>query len=273
MTQQMISFVLGLEWKDWLTIGGFIFGIVTLIAYIEQRRSAKGTAALTKWAELNLDKTISEQEIKRLLAQKSEMEEQITKNIPSLARVAVIKEQAELHRQALAQHFSTWQKLTAELESSVPVPGLDPKIQNVILDQIIPRFQQEQEINKLRSRITVLSVSIAAASAVLPFGLGSMLAIMFAPALISAAIRLHALTEDSANSFKSLRPFVHLAYVVATLVMGGFGVVLLNVDNLTMVGIYIAWALCGLAILLAMSYPLIRKKLDRWLALLVDATT
>lgn len=79
MTQHMISFVIDLEWKDWLTIGGFIFGIVTLIAYIEQSRSAKGTAALTKWAELNLDKTISEQEIKRLLAQKSAMEEKLLK--------------------------------------------------------------------------------------------------------------------------------------------------------------------------------------------------
>lgn len=40
-----------------------------------------------------------------------------------------------------------------------------------------------------------------------------------------------------------------------------------------MVGVYTAWALCGLAILLAMLYPLIRKKLDHWLALLVNATT
>lgn len=269
MALQMISFLVGLEWKDWLTIGGFIFGIVTLVAYIEQRRSAKGTAALTKWAELNLDKTISEQAIKELLAQKSAMEEQISKNIPELARVAVVKEQAELHRQAIAQHFSAWQELTAELGSSAPVPGLDPQIQNAILDQIIPRFQKEQEINKLRSRITVLSVGVAAASAVLPFGLGSMLAVVFAPALVSAAIRLHALTEDPADLFKSLRPLVHLAYAVSALAVGGFGVLLLSFDNVTSAGIYIAWALCGLAIALVVAYPLIRKELDRWLALLV----
>jgi hypothetical protein len=48
--------------------------------------------------------------------------------------MAVIREQAEHHRTATAEHFAEWQKLSSELASTTPVPGLDPQIQTVILD-------------------------------------------------------------------------------------------------------------------------------------------
>jgi hypothetical protein len=269
MGQQLIDFVANLQWRDWLTIGGFLFGIVTLIAYIEQRRSTKDAAKLIKWAELNLDKTISEEEIKKLLAQKSAMEDQIAQNIPALARIAVLKEQAELHRTAIAEHFSAWEKLTSELGSAVPIPGLEPQIQTAILDRIVPRFEREQEVNRLRTRITVLSVGVAAASTVLPFGLGSVLGVILAPALISAALRLYALSEESTGAYKSLRPWIHIAYGTCALLIGGFGVLLLTIGGVTSAGVYIAYAACGVGLTLILVYPWARKKIDHWLAAMV----
>lgn len=274
MGKQLIDLVLNLKWQDWLTIGGFLFGIVTLIAYIEQRRSTKGTAKLIKWAELNVDKTVSEEEIKKLLAQKSAMESQITQNIPALARVAVLKEQAELHRTAIAEHFSAWQKLISELGSAAPIPGLDPQIQTAILDRIVPRFEREQEINRLRTRITVLSVGVAAASTVLPFGLGGILAIILTPALASAALRLYALSEEASVSYKSLRPWIHIAYGVSAIIIGGFGVLLLTIEGGTSSAVYVGYGACGIGLGLALAYPWLRNKIDRtinrWLAAMVD---
>lgn len=266
MPQQLVNFLSSLRWQDWLTIGGFLFGIVTLLAYVEQRRSVKDAAKLAKWAELNLDKSISEKEIEDLLAQKTEMENQITKNIPALARMAVLKEQAELHCRAIAEHYSAWEKLSSELASAAPVPGLEPHIQSAILDRIVPRFLQEQEISRLRTRITVLSVGMAATSAILPFGLGSMLAICLAPALISAAFRLHTLTEEPVAAFESLRPWIHLIYVICSLGLAGFGALLLTVGKTTPPDLYIAWAFCGVGLVLAFAYLLFRTKLDSWLA-------
>jgi hypothetical protein len=37
--QQILDFVTSLRWQEWLTIFGFLFGLVTLVAYIDQRRS------------------------------------------------------------------------------------------------------------------------------------------------------------------------------------------------------------------------------------------
>src|SRR5687767_6977247 len=104
--QQITDFIVGLRWQDWLTIGGFFFGLVTLLAYIEQRRSTKDASKIAQWAERNLDKAISENEIKNLLVQKAAMQEEISQNIPALARMAVIREQAEHHRTATAEHFA-----------------------------------------------------------------------------------------------------------------------------------------------------------------------
>lgn len=265
MTQQIIDFFLGLKWQDWLTIGGFLFGIVTLIAFIEQRRSSGETAKLAKWAELNLDKSISEKEIKELLERKAEMEIQITQSIPALARLAVLKEQMELHRKAISEHFSAWSELSKELGTTTTVPGLEQHIQDAIVDRIIPRFQQEQEIGRLRTRITVLSVGVAVASAMLPFGLGSILAIFLAPALISAAFRLHALNEEPETAFKSLRFWVHLLYGVCTLGLAGFGVLLLlDGQRMTPFGIYVAWGMCGVGIALGLAYFTARAKIDAW---------
>lgn len=269
MTQELLDFVIGLRWQDWLTIASFVFGTITLIAYIEQRRSAAGTATLAKWAQRNLDKTISEEEIKNLIAQKAAMEDQITQNIPALARVAVLKEQAELHRKAIVEHFSAWQQLTNELESSTPVPGLEPQIQDAILDRIVPRYQQEQEVMGLRTRITVLSVGVAGASALLPFGLDSMVAFIFAPALVTAAFRLYALTEDPAKTFKSLRSWVHTVYLAAALGLGGYGVLLLFWGNYA-IARYSGWTLLALGTTLLSAYRWTRISLDRWLTTLTN---
>jgi hypothetical protein len=75
--QQITDFIIGLRWQDWLTIGGFFLGLVTLLAYIEQKRSTRDASQIAQWAERNLDKAISEDEFKNLLAQKAAMQEEI----------------------------------------------------------------------------------------------------------------------------------------------------------------------------------------------------
>jgi hypothetical protein len=263
--QVIVDFISNLRWQDWMTIGGFLFGLVTLIAYVEQRRSNKSAAKIAQWVERNLDKDISEEEIKKLLAQRAAMQEEISRNIPALARMAVIREQVELHRKATAEHFAAWQALSAELASPTTLPGVDPQIQSVILDRITPQFERQQEVDRLKTRITILSVGVAAASTVLPFGLGSVLALIVSPALLSAAVRLYALTESSDVAYKSLRPLTHAAYLGLALAAGGFGVLLLLVGNVTQIGIYMAWILVGIGVVALLAYVWLRVPLDQWL--------
>lgn len=259
---QILEFLKSLTWQDWVTIGGFTLGTITLIAYIEQRRSSKENSKLAKWASLNLDKTISEEEIKSLITQKSEMEKQITQNIPDLARVAVIKEQVQHHAASISKHFTEWKKLNDELGDESAIEGIDKQIQEAIVELIMPSFEKEQEVSILRTRITVLSVSMAAASALLPFGLGNMLALIIAPALIVSAVRLYSKSEDVSKMYTPIRTWTHIAYWITSLFIGGLGLALLLIGDVNDVARYFAFALCTIGVLLALVYFLLRGKID-----------
>jgi len=272
MAQHVTNFLTALKWQDWVALAGFLFGLISLIAYLDQRRSAKRTAKISEWAERNLDKSVSEEQIKQLLGQKAAMEEQITRNVPALARTAVLQEQAELHAKAIADHFASWKSLTEELGSRSPVPGLDPGLQQVILDRIVPRFQRQEQQERLRTRVTVLSVGLAISSAILPFPLSSALPILLGIPLLSAAVRLLALNiEDEERAFKAIRTWVHLAYFAVALASAGFAWVMFTSEGVTRTGFVLGQLTASVAAILIVAYPWARKVLNRVLAKAIGA--
>jgi hypothetical protein len=210
-----------LTWQDWVAIGSFTFSVVTIIAYVDQRRSTKRTALLSRWAELNLDKTLSEEQINTLTEQKAIMEEQVSLKIPALARLAVLREEAQLHERAVAEHFIAWQAARNHLESETVELGIDPQIQQAISDHILPRYIRLERRDRLRTRVTVLSVALAAFSAVMPFPISTVFGLLVTIPLIYAGARLYALNvEDSERAFKVLRPYCHAVYGISAV---GFG--------------------------------------------------
>jgi hypothetical protein len=251
-------------WQDWVAIISFTFGIVSLIAYYDQRRSTRRTASLIKWAELNLDKSISEEQIKSLLAQKEVMEEQITRKIPDLARNAVLQEEAKFHEKAVAEHFAALQAINRELQSESVDSSLDPQLQQAIIDLILPRYMRLDRRDRLRTRVTVLSVALAASSAIMPFPLNTAFGVLMALPLIYAGARLYALNVEEPNrAFKVLRPYFHLVYIAIALTLGTIGLFLIYYSDKGSVNDYVGKMFIFAGVFLAATYLLIRKWIDK----------
>ena len=251
-----------LQWRDWATIVGVLFGIVSLVAYYDQRRSARNMAILTKWAGLNLDKSISEEQIQELLKQKAAMEEQITRKIPGLARNAVLKEEAQLHEKALAEHFVAWQCIQRELQTESERSGLDPQLHQAILDLILPRYARLDRRDRLRTRVTVLSIALAASSAALPFPVNTALGLIVTIPLLYAGARLFALnTEDPARAFKVLRVYFHLVYMGMALIIAIVGL-FLKLYATGGASRYFPTVFIIVGVLLVVVYPFIRRAID-----------
>jgi hypothetical protein len=260
-----MDFAYRFTWQDWVTIVSLVFGVVSLIAYLDQRRSAREMTILAKWAGLNLDKSMSEAQVRELLTQKAVMEEQITRKVPALARRAVLQEQSKLHEQAIAEHFATWQTIANELESKASLSVLEPQLQQALLDRIVPRYMRRERRDRLRTRVTVLSVVLAVFAASLPSPLGSIFGGIMALPLLYAAARLYALNEDAAYAYRYLRPWVHLGYMVIVLTIEAAGLVLRFYPGSASSGESLSRALIIVGVFLAVLYVIARKWIDRLL--------
>jgi hypothetical protein len=185
-----------LTWQDLAAAAGVLFGIISTIAYLDQRRSSKNQSVLLEVAKRHVSKEISEETIKQLDDQKKSLELEVSQRIPYLARQAVLKEQAQLHAKAAAQHFTAWRQITGELESTVNIEGMDPLFVSVIVDKLLPKYERDQEIELLRNRITGLSVVLALISTLFPYPLNVVVSIAVAAPLLMSLIRFMKLQQD-----------------------------------------------------------------------------
>src|SRR5207248_1365163 len=106
-----------------------------------------------------------------------------------LARAAVLKEQAEVHNRALAEHYKQWREIKDELNTTLSVSAIDPGIESVILDRLLPKYEQEQLHQVLRDRITILSVSLVIVGNLLPYPLNQMVQFILGAILGLALLR------------------------------------------------------------------------------------
>ena len=84
----MLEWIQALKWQDWATAASFIFGLITLIAYIDQRRSAKQSQPVLEFARRHVSKDITEESIRSLVAQQRAIQDQINQNLPRLVNRA-----------------------------------------------------------------------------------------------------------------------------------------------------------------------------------------
>src|SRR4051794_32863338 len=172
--QSILDLLKGLTWQDWTALAGFAFGIISIIAYIDQRRSAKGQADIIEFVKRNVDKDISDETIKQLQAQREAMERQVNEHVPALARAAVLKEQAEAHASAVSQHYLEWTRIQRELQESPSGGNLDPAVEKIIIDRLVPKYERQVALDKARNRVTVLSVALALTGSIIPNPLDSL---------------------------------------------------------------------------------------------------
>lgn len=240
MEQAVLTYLSKMSWQDWATAASVVFGIVTLIAFLDQRRSSKQNQVLLEFAERHVQKDISEEQLSSLNHQRQSLEQQIAQELPALAKRAVLQEQREHHAKAAAEHYSKVQAIDNELgEKNIP-SQLDPVIATEIANKLLPSLEFNRRRESLRSSITIYSVAVALSGSLLPSPLRQLLVAFLAVPLISTVIRLAAM-----EGTVGLRHVKILIYVLGTVIIFtllGFGILLLTFDGTTEFGRAIGWA-------------------------------
>jgi len=264
---RVIQFFNNLTWQDMTALVGVIFGLISTIAYWEQRRSAKAQEAIAEFARRNVDKKVSIEEIQKLDEQKALMKRQVLEEIPRLARVSVLKEQAEIHSHAISEHYKQWQVVTQELGESFSVGKIDQSIESVILDRLLPHYEFDRKQQILRDRITVLSVAMVISGRVFPDPLDVMLQITLGLFLAITILRLIGGRARSNREIEFIKTILLSLYIGVFILIGGFGILLFSVGSVTDLGkilrpIMIIISLSGL-----MGAKWYYGNLDKWLKL------
>jgi len=211
---EVLHFLRSLTWQDLAAAAGVVFGIISTIAYLDQRRSSRGQDTLAEFARRNIDKDISEEDLKQLAAQRAAMNREVNENIPALARQAVLKEQLELHARAIAQHFNTWNEIAVELDQHQNSSAIDPTLRATILDRILPSYENERKIERLRNRITALSVALGLSGTLLPYPLSSLVAFALALPLVLSLLRFVQMQMEPTAFVNFIRQVGQVAYAL-----------------------------------------------------------
>lgn len=267
----LLSALTALTWRDWATLVGVLFGVVTLLAFLEQRRAMRQQSDLLEFVRRHVSRDISEDAIRQLGQQRAAMELQVTEHIPALARAAVLREQAEAHAAAVSYHFVEWKRIQASLGNSPSGGLLDPAIESIIVDRLVPRYERQATLDRLRNRITVFSVALALVSALLPFPLNSAAGVLLAIPLAGTLLQFFRASAEPAEVKATLRPLAIALYVVACVAGVGFSLFLFALgltarDTLTPSGWGLAWFLLIVGAAGGIMAPWLLKRLDSYLA-------
>lgn len=267
--------VAALTWRDWATVVSVLFGVITLLAFLEQRRSLGQQADLIQFVRRHVSRDISEDAIRNLEKQRAAMQVQVAQHIPALARAAVLREQADAHAVAVSQHFIEWQRIQGILGTKSSGSALDPAIEAIVVDRLVPRYERQATQDRLRNRITVFSVALALVSALLPFPLSSAAAAVLGIPLAATLLQFFRTSAEPEEVRRTLRPIALVLYVVSCVAAASFAVMLFVIrfkegDALTSSGLILTWILLVAGIAGGAMTPLFRKGLDVYLARLTS---
>jgi hypothetical protein len=238
------------------------FGVVGVIAYLEQRRTAKGQETIIEFVKRNVAKDISEEAIKALERQRSTMQTQVTENIPALARAAVLKEQAVVHAAALSRHFLEWKRIQDELGTSPTGGQLDPVIEATIVDRLVPRYEQEAALGAARNRITAFSVALALAGNLFPWPMNVIVIGFFSIPLVTSLVEFFRLSSEPDRWNATRRIILWSIYSVLLVVALGFAVFLLAIGDLTDFGNISMFVLFGVGLVGVALFPVVRRLIN-----------
>lgn len=220
LLDRIYEYAVSIPWRDLVGAIGLFFGAISFRAYLDQRRENKNSKSLLDFVNRHVDKDISEDALKDLKDKLAEMEKQVDRELPILARRAVLKEQAEVHAKAISRHYRELKAIDSELRTEYCSDQIDDKIREKIVDRISPRYEKEWELNELRNKIAAICVLVAFSS-VFFFPIGMIVCTLFAYPLFSASLRLLKLQGISIEIFRNAK-FVILVCYVASCFGGAF---------------------------------------------------
>ena len=130
---------------------GVFFGLITLVAFLNQRRDNRKYNAIIELVELNLDKKLTDKEIRELKSKKSELEVFINDKLPNAARAIILQDQLEFYRQGIYHNYQSYKDIAEKLriiDSDINTEELSSDIRDLVLKDISPNYSSEKNRNK-----------------------------------------------------------------------------------------------------------------------------
>jgi hypothetical protein len=186
-----------LTWQNFFTGAGFVFGIITLIAYFDQKSTNKKQSEILDFVKNENNKKA----ILELEKTKIKLENEINEKIPGLGRRAILEEQKEFYEKVLADNYKELNEIQKLLEfESSSKENLSSTIKNYILSELYPKYLSNELKHKSRDRVLIFIGLIVLSDALTPFEVGYYLKILFGIYLFYEIIKLLILKDNSKNS-------------------------------------------------------------------------
>ncbi len=157
-----------------VTILSLLFGIVTLLAFIDQKKSKKDKKVVNEFISRHLERDITIEEIESLTEKRTSLNDEVTKKIPQIGKISILKYQADFLKNEISQNYESLNYVNSQMKKISKEQVLDdlsPEISKLILNELFPKFKRENFIRKIKDRIIVLIALIIVSGAIFPFGL------------------------------------------------------------------------------------------------------
>jgi len=168
--------------QHWLTIIFGVFGLLgaaaSIFSWYANRKSKLKYEYLLRFAELNIEKDITEKDIQDKKTQATKLAEhldslraQIRRDVPTEARRAVLLDRFDASVTLLTHTHQDLLRTKKELDVLGSHRDLPKELVRAVESEIEPRYVRQQKLSNRKTWLTVISAS-AAASTLLPYPFG-----------------------------------------------------------------------------------------------------
>lgn len=187
--QHWIAFLVGLL--------GVIGSVASITSWIQAVRAQRKYDSLFKFVDLNVDKTVTEQQISQkkqqvttIDAQIQTLKQQIVVDIPREARKAVLLDRLQSMTEDLTRNHSEIIEIKKKLLSLGHGSALGEDILKAVRHEIQPKYLIRERLSQQRTILAALTAASAVSSTLLPYPFGRILGIAFLVGAIPAIITI-----------------------------------------------------------------------------------
>lgn len=195
----MEEFINNLKWQDVVTALSIVFGLITLIAYLDQRKSNKDQKKYLEFVNRQLDRDITKEEVDDLKNKKSELRNDIEQKLPQIGRSAVLQDQAEFYQKGIYNNYQALQEVNSKLTElgDVNIEEVNPDLKDYILKEVSPKYRFEKLITRTRDRVLGLLALIIVIGTVLPFEIDYYIQLVLGVYMIGEILKYMVLNANS----------------------------------------------------------------------------
>lgn len=206
-----------LTWQNFFTGTGFVFGIITLIAYLDQKSTNRKQSEILDFVKNENNKKL----VVELEKTKANLENEIVEKIPGLGKRAILEEQMEFYKKVVADNYKELKEIEKQVgHESLNKINLSPTIKNYILSELYPKYHLTELKNQTRDRIILFIGTVVLSSIFAPLGIDIYLKILFGLYLIYEIIKLFILNSSSSDAqleiYKNLLLILRITFLTSS---------------------------------------------------------